>query len=93
MFWYLLIGMLIVFVIMFVMVRSGWLTITWVGVDALLIKVQPIAEELLSFDFNSVLTSVQHGWLVLTATALLAITRVRGKIKEMMSDGDGHVSL
>ncbi len=84
MFWYLLIGLLAGFGIMFWMAKSGRLTAYMLIIDGALIQAKPLFETVIDFDFTHILTAVQQGWLVFTATVLAGIARFRGQIKERL---------
>ncbi len=86
MFWFvcILLGLLIGFAIMFRLVKSGRLTIYMVAIDAALIKAEPILETVAEFDFDQILTVAQHGWVVLVATVLAGVARVRRQILDGM---------
>ena len=80
MFWYILVGLLAGFGIMFYLVKSGRLTLYMVVLDGLLIKAEPILETISDFNFSDMLTAAQHGWVVLIATILAGVARVRRQI-------------
>lgn len=83
-FWYILIGLLAGFAIMFFLVKSGRLTVYMVMLDGLLIKAEPILETISDFNFTDILTAAQHGWVVLAATVLAGIARIRRQILDGM---------
>lgn len=72
------------FAVMFFLVKSGRLTGYWVAIDAVIIKIEPILDSVLGLDLSALLTEVQHGWLVLTATLLAGVARFRSQIKSAM---------
>lgn len=75
-----LIGLLAGFAVMFFLVKSGRLTVYMVALDGLLIKAEPILETVSTFNFDDILTAAQHGWIVLAATILAGVARVRRQI-------------
>ena len=77
---FILIGLLFGFAIMFWLVKSGRLTVYMVAIDAALIKAEPILETISDFNFTDILTAAQHGWVVLVATVLAGVARVRRQI-------------
>ena len=80
MFLYILIGLLAGFGVMFFLVKSGRLTVYMVAIDGLLIKAEPILETISDFNFTDILTAAQHSWVVLVATVLAGVARVRRQI-------------
>lgn len=83
-FLFILLGLLIGFGVMFFLVKSGRLTIYMVAIDAAIIKAEPIFETIAAFDFAQILTAAQHGWVILTATVLAGVARVRRQILDEM---------
>lgn len=80
MFWYILLGLLAGFGIMFFLVKSGRLTVYMVVLDGLLIKAEPILESVSNFDFSEILSAAQQSWIILITTVLAGVARVRGQI-------------
>lgn len=84
MFWIILFALLVLFTVMFFLVKSGRLTVYMLTIDAALIQAQPLFESIIDFDFTHILTSAQQHWLIFIVTFLAAVARVRKSIKDGM---------
>ena len=77
-----LVGLVVLFIVMFWFVKSGRLTMYWAGIEIALIKAEPILSTIEGFDFGEMLTGQQQGWVLFVATVLLGIARKRREIRE-----------